>query len=507
MNAQNIKETFSILSFNCQGFKSNSAFTLSLALKNDVVFLCEHWLSTAEKSLITDQMNKSHSLYFHEAQKHERGRPYRGNAFLIRKNIFGNVNTIYKDDHIFVIKLNQHYTNIFIIGIYLISSQNNQTSVEEYQQQLNILTSLIESFSDEGEIIIVGDFQSFPQFIYDSHERNNPKRNNFSSLLTNFIQSNNLILHDVINGFGPTITYQHLNLPNSSYIDHIAIFEHSNLELTNCTVHSMSPLNFSDHVPLTTTVTYDTTISFTDEVECLTKENTIPNHIWKNEDFLQLYNTNLSHSLNDHKFNPENIDGDLQCLYELINESAKNAYKSYQLSHPKAKVSKPWWTPQLSQYKMTLSFHFNKWKSTGFDKTENNIFYNRYLMARKNFRNAVKNAQNKRIYKQYSTIETLKHTDPQKFWSKLRTLKKNNDSRLFTINKKQDKKSIVTEFANHFESLLNTPRIESNQTCRPIPPITEPFVKKITSQNIKTAISKLKPNKSPDSFHISAEHL
>ena len=95
-------------------------------------------------------------------------------------------------------------------------------------------------------------------------------------------------------------------------------------------------------------------------------------------------------------------------------------------------------------------------------------------MARKNFRNAVKSAQNKKLYKQYITIESLKNVNPQKFWNKYRRIKKDTNPRLFTINKKQDKESITSEFSNHFEKLLNTPRITGNinRQTRPIPPIT-----------------------------------
>ena len=83
-------------------------------------------------------------------------------------------------------------------------------------------------------------------------------------------------------------------------------------------------------------------------------------------------------------------------------------------------------------------------------------------MARKNFRKAVKSAQNDRLHKKYITIESLKIVHPQKFWNKFRNIKKDTNTKLFTIDKKQDKESITSEFADHFEKLLNTPRIKCN---------------------------------------------
>ena len=130
-------------------------------------------------------------------------------------------------------------------------------------------------------------------------------------------------------------------------------------------------------------------------------------------------------------------------------------------------------------------------------------------MARKNFRKAVKSAQNDRLHKKYITFESLKNVHPQKFWSKFRNIKKDTNTKLFTINKRQDKESITSEFADHFEKLLNTPRIKCNsiRETRYIPSQSTNTVNSITGEDAKTAISSLKSNKSHDSFNISAEHM
>ena len=205
VNNNNISKTITLCTFNCQGFKSNATYVSSLLESYDIIFLCEHWLSKLEYFLLNDQAKTTHSLFFHDAHKREQGRPFGGNAFLIRKNSFQNIHTIYKDDHIFSIRLEQNGTNIFIIGIYLSSSRNNQTSLDEYSSQLDIIKGIINSFEDEGEIIIAGDFQSFPSRIYDSSNRSSPKRNNFSMHLTDFVESNELELVDITNGSGPNL--------------------------------------------------------------------------------------------------------------------------------------------------------------------------------------------------------------------------------------------------------------------------------------------------------------
>ena len=41
-----------ITSINTQGLKSNSEYISSLLDTNDIIFVCEHWLSNAEKVLL-----------------------------------------------------------------------------------------------------------------------------------------------------------------------------------------------------------------------------------------------------------------------------------------------------------------------------------------------------------------------------------------------------------------------------------------------------------------------
>ena len=71
-----------ITSLNTQGLKSNTEYISSLLETNDIVFLCEHWLSNAEKVII-DNLSVRHEAHFTPAEKGPNGRPYGGNCFLI----------------------------------------------------------------------------------------------------------------------------------------------------------------------------------------------------------------------------------------------------------------------------------------------------------------------------------------------------------------------------------------------------------------------------------------
>ena len=87
---------------------------------------------------------------------------------------------------------------------------------------------------------------------------------------------------------------------------------------------------------------------------------------------------------------------------------------------------------------------------------------------------------------------------------------KNPDNRqLFTINNKETTPDIAEEFADHFSTLLNYPRVNAEQ-----PPYNEYLPSAhskdaftISTNDINTAISMLKTNKTSDPFHLVAEHF
>ncbi|XP_065654687.1 uncharacterized protein LOC136081308 [Hydra vulgaris] len=497
--------TFDICTFNCQGLKSNIEFTKSLIQSYDITFLCEYWISKLKYSIIRDLFNKTHSIYFHQSNKHVKGRPFVGNAFFIRRNQFQNIRVLYEDDHILAINFEKNELNIIVIGIYLSSSRNSLSSLEEYKSQLDIVKGLINSYEGNGNIIIAGDFQSFPHQIYDLFERSNSKRNSYSVHLSEFLKTNQLELVDVTKGSGPNYTYRHQTLPNSSYIDHVAIPKYTNFLSIKCIVHPECSNNLSDHLPLSISVEvegkhtkYNTTIE---------EDTNIPSYAWNDSNFINSYNNHLTNCFNYLNFT-DNYEYDLIQIYKTIAGSAQIAFKETLKSKKQCLYSKSWWTPELSRSKTILSIHFNKWRDSGFLKDLNSVTFNRYLMARKSFRKAVKLAQNNKICAQYNKIKKLKNIRPKNFWNAFRCLNKDINSRLFTINNKKDKESITSEFANHFEKVLNTSKItHRNGNHRRIPPCTKHDDVIITEENIIRAISNLKFKKSPDSFGISAEHL
>ena len=140
-----------IVGVNTHGLKSNSVYIASLIESNDIIFICEHWLSNAEKLIVAELTKPTHEDFFTAAEKKLQGRPYGGNCFLIRKNLLENTEIIYENENILAIQLQIGDLKLIVIGIYL-SSYHDKTSIENYTDQLNNLSSIIEMYLDESEI-------------------------------------------------------------------------------------------------------------------------------------------------------------------------------------------------------------------------------------------------------------------------------------------------------------------------------------------------------------------
>ena len=169
------------------------------------------------------------------------------------------------------------------------------------------------------------------------------------------------------------------------------------------------------------------------------------------------------------------------------------------------KYSKTWWTPELTREKQHLAIHFNIWRDNNFPK-DGGVIHSRYLLARKIFRKKVKKAQNDETRKKYLFIDKLKNTEPQKFWAKMKSLRKSEAKRLYTINGKQTGPEIANEFADHFSTLLNQPRVKTNIEPYIINNINNQSVT-FSSNDIILAIRALKLGKSTDPFQVGSEHI
>ena len=490
-----------VVGLNAHGAKSNLTFIQTLFETYHITFISEHWLSNAEKMLIKDCLSNDYKLHFSTAEKKSTGRPFGGNLFVVNKSFVGNTTVVHEDPHIYAIKTSGKLKPYLFIGVYL-TCFHDGTSIVKYKEELDTLTGLIKSHMDECNVLVLGDFQSFPNNVYDASLRTNGTRNPLSNCLSTFLQTNGLEFFDIIHGTGPTYTYQHKTLPHSSYIDHIAMFGEDHMPFTDCIVHPLSASNLSDHQPIEITISCEKAPTLQNVVRTELQQFVVPKYAWKDENFKQEYSITVQQ--NSHKLT---MDAPPKTVCKILIDAATSAYRKC-FPEEEKKFGKGWWTPHLSQLKGILSTHFNIWKSHGFPRGEGNVHFNRYILARKNFRKGVKFAQNKKVYESLLKMNNLRNIHPKKFWTKIRQMRSDDSKRLFEVNGKKTSEDIAKEFGDNFNSLLNNPVIGRNaDDGRSIPNPDGQTTVVLNVENVVDAINKLKEYKAADPFSMVSEHV
>ena len=83
-----IETNFKLASYNCKNYKANKNNVNKLAMENDVVFICEHWLVDSEQIIIKENL-PNHNVYLHADEDVESrlgpGRPFGGFCWIVKK--------------------------------------------------------------------------------------------------------------------------------------------------------------------------------------------------------------------------------------------------------------------------------------------------------------------------------------------------------------------------------------------------------------------------------------
>ena len=220
---------------NTHGLKGNLVHIENLIKKNDIIFICEHWLLPSEKYFF-DLINNNKTVIFKSSMQdsYGKGRPHGGTCWLINPEIQIMNNEIY-NDCINLVKTNINGIVVNLIGVYLMYNNNTKTNQSIYESQLSIVSTLIEEFKyKKEEFLVTGDFNG-------DILRNN---NKFDKLLSLFIQKNNLkSCFDAIKNLNP---FSYSNSICNSLIDYILIDKNSSMRIQNCHIE-YNVENTSDH--------------------------------------------------------------------------------------------------------------------------------------------------------------------------------------------------------------------------------------------------------------------
>ena len=185
----------------------------------------------------------------------------------------------------------------------------------------------------------------------------------------------------------------------------------------------------------------------------------VPNYLWSNDQFLLIYNQKISSSVESLHLTGKDLENDIRQVNDFLLQCASDSFTQMNTSFRNF-PAKRWWNSELTAARNKLSTCFNAWRDTNFVRSQDNVTYQRYLFARKRFRNLVKHYKNQESIDHYINIDKLRKIKPKSYWRDIK-LAKNSQRKLYTINGKTTSPEIASEFKQHFQNLLNTPRTDN----------------------------------------------
>ena len=240
-------------------------------------------------------------------------------------------------------------SSFVITGVYLPPS-GSPNYIEKYKTQLSTIQGIHRQFSSTSESIIMGDFQCCPEV---PGSLRNASTNSLSPHLTSFLEDSNLTPVDMTNGSGPTYTYHHLTMPNQSYIDHILSSQDLSDKMFNVAVLDPHPLNTNDHLPVVASVRSNNFCKPNNEQ--VTYEQHIPNYMWNNSKFKDLYNECIVESFAAPNSDHLTIEQELTLMYEKLKDCASRSLSACECDSTFHRFKpKKWWNNSLSESKKKL---------------------------------------------------------------------------------------------------------------------------------------------------------
>ena len=321
-----------VASFNCKNLKSNHLMVRKLINKIDIVFLAEHWLTSSEKYIINNLVDKNDRVIFESdiedsLCKRGPGRPHGGRCWLVKAGIevlaveqFNNVISMLK----IRVKINNRDKNLFIFGVWIPFDNASTERLAAFQTTLALIESYKRYEIDPNDdlLAIVGDFNC-----------DTSRNNRFDAIFKDFIFKNNFF--DSISYFNQVSSFTYSNGDYRSTIDHILCNYNLFQRVTNGEILE-EDVNLSDHKPICVEIDLEHTFVATENDTASTGDSKKKFHFfdWNNRTFRDSYSKILEKKINEFAISnrigeqtPDQIDLVYKNLFSTFIKSAREAEK------------------------------------------------------------------------------------------------------------------------------------------------------------------------------------
>ncbi|XP_060067316.1 uncharacterized protein LOC132547560 [Ylistrum balloti] len=398
----------------------SSASYLHDALQKQDVDICgisEHWLFDENAHLL----NSIHPnyLYFavcdfstHALSDHKTRKG--GVAFLWKKNISSRVTVVDSDDdHIVILKLVSNSSVWHLIQVYIPNTRYGSDIFNDYVDKLD---SLCASFSLQGSVIIMGDFNarlSGPRIPNYQNYRGLRlqrclDRYQLSALTTSFFCS------------GPLYTYVHSDDGISSLIDHVIIDSSKTDLISNCYIGDQPYLDVSSHRPIFCDILFPTASAV--------KSPQIERSVFKwpsdgTSSGTEVYHDNLHQFITQSNLisfrlnNISDIDSYTDLLTKGIHDTALSSLQKRKFN----KFLKPYWKGELKELHRDMWRLRCIWDDEGRPRDPNSQSFCLYKDAKRKFRRKRRQLSENHLITLNSDIEEAADINQKSFWSLVRS--------------------------------------------------------------------------------------
>ena len=429
-------------------------------------------------------------------------------------------------DRMAVLELNTENMIMFIISVYL---PQQRCQISNYDNELDILQSVLDECGPKGPCIILGDTNAHFSQMYGSRGWGNSNLN--APKLHKLALQNDMTIADLgESGYGPCHTYSGWH--GHSYLDHCIVSNSIMSDILSCSVVNDSVLNVSDHLAMLVNIS----IILKCHENNMDKRRQVAWHKMSDLEIEESYTVPLEqlcvetlhvygYSMEvienfqtDPRINPRTLDSIIKDLSDNINKTSRKL-----LNKKFDKNLKPYWNDNLKQLSKDKKRSRNEWVNAGRPRKNESDAFKNYKERKREFRRMKRRhvyEYEKEQMKQFSMSQDI---DQRYFWYVVNKHRKKNivspirtdDGVVLT-----EPGSIRNEWTQYYSDLYTESGNEDyddafkNEVERDIITLEEMMENNeylnggpISPGEIKSIIMKMKLRKAPGWDDITVEHI
>ena len=503
----------SVCTFNCNSLKNSCVTIAELCTKSDIIFLQETWLSKFELFMLnnihTDFIGLGVSA-FDSSDALLNGRPYGGVAVLWKRSLQSSINVKVISERVMETDIMTNEGVVSLLNVYLPTDYRDSESYDEFCMTLGQLACILDILSAKSNFYgIIGDFNA------------NGRGSTFFTELSEFCTENGLMISDshFLGAANSTYTYVSAAHGTTSWLDHCVSSPRLHSTIQNISVKY--DVCVTDHMPLV----IDVMLQPTTFVVMETESRNAPKPSWGTVTVQQvlLYNESVYAELAavnpyirnlrndcvgqcDDESHIQKISACCKALTEAVTISGSHCFeqRQHRLSHTRCL---PGWNENVRIRYQAARRAFLHWRSCG--SPRENYVALQMRQTRLSFKYALRRCKREQsIFNVNKLAASLLSQEYSRFWVLVKQQLGGGTPIPPSFGAVVGSEDIANMWADHFKAIFNDTSCGSDKDIiSHFVNAQSPEVPPITTDEVCSAVGKLKNGKAAGWDNMSNEHL